>query len=99
ILAARGAMLFLVARNDQQLNAVASDLAVRGASRVEKYVLDVNDFDRHEPMLVAAEDFLGTIDVALIAHGTLGDQKACQQSADLTVRELTTNGVSVVVLL
>src|ERR1019366_4578821 len=41
-----GAELFLVARNAEKLQAVADDLKVRGAPRVETYVLDLNEFDQ-----------------------------------------------------
>jgi hypothetical protein len=61
--------------------------------------MDANDFAGHEAMLNLAESALGGLDVVLIAHGTLGDQKACEASVDTTLRELNTNGVSVVALL
>jgi short-subunit dehydrogenase len=35
----------------------------------------------------------------LIAHGTLSDQKACEGSVELTLREINTNALSVVALL
>src|SRR6185437_13999870 len=38
----------------------------------------------------------GDPDLVLIAHGTLGDQRACERSVDLTLKELTTNGLSVI---
>jgi short-subunit dehydrogenase len=47
-------------------------------------------------MAVAA---LGGLDAVLIAHGTLSDQAACQQSVELTMRELNINFLSVVSLL
>jgi decaprenylphospho-beta-D-erythro-pentofuranosid-2-ulose 2-reductase len=50
-------------------------------------------------MLNDAESSLSGLDTVLIAHGTLSDQKACESSVELTLRELTTNGLSVVALL
>ncbi len=97
--AADGDKLFLVARNAEKLQVVANDLRVRGASQVETAVLDVNDTDRHAEILSRAAESLGGLDVALIAHGTLSDQPACQQSAALTEREMRTNFLSVVLLL
>ncbi len=38
-------------------------------------------------------------DTVLIAHGTLSDQKACEASVELTLREIDTNALSVVALL
>ncbi len=99
LLAARHERLYLVARNPQRLKAVATDLAVRGAERVGHEVLDLNDLAAHEPMLERADGFLGGIARVLIAHGTLSDQKACERSIELTLRELHTNALSVVALL
>jgi decaprenylphospho-beta-D-erythro-pentofuranosid-2-ulose 2-reductase len=59
----------------------------------------MNDFDAHRPMLDACLATLGGIDVALIAHGTLADQKACEQDVATALRELSTNGLSVIALL
>jgi short-subunit dehydrogenase len=99
LFAARGDALFLVARNAAQLDAIASDLKIRGAERVGQFVLDANDLPRHDAMLAEAEQFLGGLDTVLIAHGTLSDQTACQQSASQTLAEINTNALSVVALL
>jgi short-subunit dehydrogenase len=99
ILAERGATLYLVARNEARLAAVAADLLVRGSPRVGSEILDANDFAAHEAMLARAESFLDGFDTVLIAHGTLSDQKACQGSVELTLREINTNALSVVALL
>ena len=99
IFAQRGDALFLVGRKADVLESSAADLRVRGAQTVGTHVMDANDFAGHETMLNLAESALGGLDVVLIAHGTLGDQKACESSVDTTLRELNTNGVSVVALL
>ncbi len=99
VFAARGDSLYLVARNEARLAAVAADLSVRGSSRVGTDVLDANDLEGHEAMLARAESFLTGIDVVLIAHGTLSDQKACERSVPLTLQEINTNALSVVALL
>ena len=44
--AARGAKLFLVARNDARLQDIAADLRVRGAQDVLFAQLDVNDMEK-----------------------------------------------------
>jgi decaprenylphospho-beta-D-erythro-pentofuranosid-2-ulose 2-reductase len=91
--------LFLVGRRADVLESMSADLRVRGAKTVGQHVMDANDFAGHEAMLNLAESALGGLDVVLIAHGTLGDQKACEASVDVTLRELNTNGISVVALL
>jgi decaprenylphospho-beta-D-erythro-pentofuranosid-2-ulose 2-reductase len=99
ILAERGDALYLVARNQLRLSAIAADLLVRGSPRVGSEVLDANDLAGHEPMLDRAGSFLGGYDTVLIAHGTLSDQKACEGSVELTLQEINTNALSVVALL
>jgi len=99
MLAQRGDALYLVARNESRLAAVAADLSVRGSPRVGTEVLDANDLGAHEAMLERAESFLAGYDTVLIAHGTLSDQKACEGSVELTLQEINTNALSVVALL
>jgi len=99
IWAQRGDELFLVARNEERMNLMTKDLKVRGASEVHSYSMDANNFDQHSSMLVKAFGVLGAIDIVLIAHGTLSNQKECEQSVDLTMQEIKTNALSVVALL
>ena len=99
MLAARGDALYLVGRNEKMLAEIAADLVVRGCPRIATESLDANDLSAHEAMLERAEGFLGGIDIALLAYGTLPDQKRCERSVELTVRELHTNAISVVALL
>jgi len=97
--AQRGDALFLVGRKAEVLESMCADLRVRGAQTVGRHVMDANAFDGHAAMLNEAERALGGLDIVLVAHGTLGDQKACEGSVELTLRELNTNGISVVALL
>lgn len=98
IWAARGAALFLVGRRSERLRVIADDLVVRGAASVGCHAMDCCDHAAHAQMLDAALAALGGIDVALIAHGSLPDQRACEASVDATLAALDTNGVSVVAL-
>jgi len=97
--ATQGASLFLVGRDAEKLEALADDLSVRGASAAHKYQMDANDIPAHTAMVGAAVTALGAFDIALIAHGTLPDQAACEADAALALREFTTNGTSVIALL
>lgn len=96
--AERPAHFFLVARNTARLENIGGDLQARGA-RVDNYTLDANDLSADAAMVDAAQHALGRIDIVLIAHGTLSDQKACETSADAAVAEILTNGTSAVALL
>ena len=97
--AARGAALFLVGRKAERLEQIAADLRVRGAASVACQAQDACARDAHETMLCAAEQAMGGLDVALIAHGSLPDQKACEASVELTLEEIDTNALSVIALL
>jgi decaprenylphospho-beta-D-erythro-pentofuranosid-2-ulose 2-reductase len=99
LFAERGAGLFLVGRKQAVLDSMCADLKIRGAASVGMHVMDANDLGGHEAMLAAADQSLGGLDVVLIAHGTLSDQKKCEGSVELTMQELMTNGVSVVAIL
>jgi len=97
--AGRGDACYLVARCEERLTAIAADLRVRGAAQVNTYCMDLNNLPNHTTMLEAAEMTLGEIDAVLIAHGTLPDQKRCEQSVDETIKEINTNAVSTIHLL
>lgn len=99
VFASDGAELFLAGRSQEKLADVQNDLKVRGAKRVETFLLDLSDFERHQEMIQAAIDRLGGLDMVLIAHGTLGDQQLCQQSVEKTLEEFTNNCTSVIALL
>jgi decaprenylphospho-beta-D-erythro-pentofuranosid-2-ulose 2-reductase len=96
--AQRGDALFLAARNAAALSAIAKDLTVRGAAQVETMEFDARTIDRFATLLDAATQRLGGLDAALIAHGTLSDQAACQRSVDLMREEFDVNAISVLAL-
>lgn len=99
IWAARGDALHLVARNDQHVEVIASDLKVRGASEVTTYCIDLNDMKKYDELLDKADHALGNVDIVLIAHGTLSNQKSCELSVEETLSEIQTNALSTISLL
>ena len=99
IFAQRGDRLYLLARNHERLSSLAEDLRIRGGASVGYSRLDVNNFDAHEEILTTAFAALGKIDVALITHGTLPDQKTCETDFNTALAELNTNAISTVSLL
>ena len=99
IWATQGARLFLVARDPLKLEALADDLAIRGAQSVVTFQMSAEDMAEHPIMCDAAVKVLGQFDIAMIAHGTLPDQPACEADAGLALREFATNGTSVIALL
>lgn len=99
IWAANGDAMHLVARNEQHVKTIAADLKVRGASEVTTYCTDLNVFDKHEEVLNSADGAMGSIDIVLIAHGTLSNQKGCELSSKETLEEIQTNALSTISLL
>jgi short-subunit dehydrogenase len=97
--AADGATLLLVGRSEDRLATMVGDLTVRGAQRVESIVLDVTDIDAQSAMFDNASATLDTIDVVIIAYGTLPDQVGCQLDVKQALREFHINGTSVIALL
>lgn len=91
--------LFLVGRNSLQLDTISADLKVQGATQVNHYAADLNAFEQHTTLFEQAEKTLRGLDIVLIAHGLLGDQKACEHSFAATEHMLRTNFLSVVSLL
>ena len=90
---------FLVARNSEKLETIRKDLLTRGASAVTAYVLDLDNTAAHEQMFSAALDVLGALDLALIAHGVLGNQDQAQTSSSAAEAILHTNFISTVSLI
>jgi short-subunit dehydrogenase len=97
--AKEGAELFLVGRNPEKTAAVCQDLKVRGAKRVETYILDLAKIEEHQKMIDTAFETLGKLDAVLIAHGTLSDQESCQTSVEKTLADINNNGLSIISLL
>lgn len=96
----RGARLVLVGRHAERLQALADDLRTRaganGAAHIHTLQADLDPLDGHAALVDRASELLGSIDIALIAHGSLPDQRRCEADAALAAREMHTNGTSVV---
>lgn len=93
--AARGARLFLVARNGDRLAALAAEL---GPACIGSMAADLTDLARSAGLVDRARVALGDMDVALIAQGYLGDQLASERDLVEARRILETNLMSVVAL-
>jgi short-subunit dehydrogenase len=97
--AARGDSLFLVARNEDKLAAVAADMRTRGAAYVDTAVADLNDTAIHPELLAHAINSLAGLDIAFLALGVLGDQAKAERSFPEAAQILHTNFVAPVSLL
>jgi len=97
--AQQGSEFFLVARNAEKLEQTRADLIAQGAKSVTVHTMDAVDFSAHPSMLESCLAALRQIDIALIAHGTLPDQKACEGDVQVALKEFANNGTSVIALL
>lgn len=99
IFAEAGDALFLVGRNTDKLKIIEDDLRSRGAAFVQSESLDVLDYEQHNELINRATMALDGLDVVLIAHGTLPDQRACELSFSTAKREFEVNALSTISLL
>ncbi len=98
LLAEQGSSFFLVGRNKEKLAAVASDLMTRGASSATTFAADLDDTAAHPAMLAQAVTALGGLDIALLAHGVLGDQAEAEKDYSVAEAILHTNFLSAISL-
>ena len=87
---------YLVARDRERRSAVRDDLVARGVEVSAAEAVDFLAAGALGSAIRAANDALGGIDLALVAHGTLPDQALCQASEDQTRYALDVNAVSVI---
>jgi len=98
LFAREGASLYLVDINQGRLEAVQNDILARYQTKIKWDILNVLDFDRHEPVFKRAVEAFNGLDAVLIAHGTLADQIDTQKSVEKIVREFNINCVSVITM-
>jgi decaprenylphospho-beta-D-erythro-pentofuranosid-2-ulose 2-reductase len=94
--AERGARLHLVARNSAKLSLVAARCGVRATAQAA----DFEQLEQNHALVGDAIAILGHVDVALIAHGDLGDQLASErrfEDAESTLRVNFTSAVSLLI--
>jgi short-subunit dehydrogenase len=88
------ARLTLIGRSTAQLDRIAIDLKVRAPK--SEIQLEVMDFLDHQQIASLPERLStqGHLDVVLIAHGSLPDQKHCESNLELMRETLELNGIS-----
>src|SRR6185312_14000424 len=96
VYAAQGARLYLVGRTAAKLHALRDEL---GSAVVGSDVQDFDDTAAAEGCVKRAAAALGKIDIALIAHGALGDQLRSERDLREAEQIARTNYLSVMALL
>uniref|UniRef100_Q47FC6 Short-chain dehydrogenase/reductase SDR n=1 Tax=Dechloromonas aromatica (strain RCB) TaxID=159087 RepID=Q47FC6_DECAR len=86
--------MVLVGRNQEKIERVASDLKVRAPDTtitcIKADFLDPNQIQTLVEQIYKA----GNVDIALIAHGSLPNQEACQCDLNLCREAMDVNGIS-----
>ena len=96
--AKNGANLILAGRNFEKLNAVRHDILARYKTDIEILTSDALDFENHKAFVDKSINMFGSIDVVLLAHGTLPDQALIQDSPAQIIEEFNSNAMSVISL-
>ena len=92
------ARLVLVGRDPRRLEAIATDLRVRGAEVVVQGA-DLDPLERLGAVVDNAWQAFGGVDIALVAHGVLAEQPALDRDTAAAMRVFHTNGASAIALL
>jgi decaprenylphospho-beta-D-erythro-pentofuranosid-2-ulose 2-reductase len=84
----------LIGRDVEKLNRLANDLRARSANSIISVIL--GDFTQASEIQATVDSIVknGNIDVALIAHGSLSDQRQCEDDLSICQAELSLNGIS-----
>lgn len=99
VLAKQGCALYLLGRNEEKLQALASDLLIRGAAQVLTNSFEAEKLETHSELLERVRVEFGDFDAALLAHGSLPEQAQCQNDFVDTQAAYTTNMLSPIAFL
>ena len=91
--------LSLTARNAVRLDAIADDLRVRGAIRVDTEKVDINKPCGLEGLLVRITESLGGLDTLIFVAGHLPDQLEVHHNSQFLRETIEVNATSAMVLL
>jgi short-subunit dehydrogenase len=97
--ACEGARFLLVGRHREKLAVVSADLCARGAVIAGSVVADLRLLESHTALIEEAWKALGEVDLVLVAHGALVDQRAAEDDPMLAVEGALVNYTSVISLL
>lgn len=88
LMAARGDVLFLLGRDEEDLRRSAADLGVDGAKPAGVAACDLGRAETFAPALAAAEAALGGLDLVIVTAGLFATQEALEADPTLAERVL-----------
>lgn len=97
--AAAGSSVFLVGRNEQRTQQVAETMTMLGASRVGMYIVDLRARDQYPDIVSRSAEFLGGVDLVIVAHAVLPVQAELDFDVDASMDSLLTNLMSPIELM
>lgn len=89
--AASGHTVYVAARDAEETERIAADVAIRHDATTASGAFDALDIDRHDAFIEAVEDEVGPIDVAILAFGAMGDQEHSQEDVGAARRVIDVN--------
>jgi len=94
--AEQNSQIFLVGRDEGRLRELKADLELRGANSIENLTLDITNCNEHANVINKSIQFLGHIDIAIICHGSLPDQKKCESNFREIEKAININGLTTI---
>jgi len=99
IFAQRGDGLFLVGRDDVKLAALAENLKVLTGQKPDFKGIDFSSTAQITEVIQQATNGFSGLDVVLVAHGSLPDQRRCEENPDESLDAIRVNFLSFVTIL
>lgn len=99
LLARKKVTFYLTGRHHDRLDQIASDLRVRGVTRIVTLRVDVTDLSSIPGLLGRAAESLGGLDTALVVAGQLPDQDEVNRDSQRLRETMEINATSAMVLL
>lgn len=90
---------YLTGRNEKKLQELTSELKLKGSQLVMSQIIDMNKINDYPTLVKKIITKFKKIDIVLIAHGSLGDQKDNEQDLTNMMEEINVNALSTVSLL
>ena len=90
------ASFYLLARNEVKLKKIGDDLRIRGARKIFTRSFEAENYNEHSQVIDDAIQKLDGIDIALLAHGFLPDQRECEKKLLNALSSININFVSMI---